>query len=587
MILLLLSGLVATPVNFDPQDGYQNVSVGFINAPKSLYVPDVGILSFPWSGVGSDDEAFSLHRVLQGLLDSANGNAGFTDPDAFFAALWQTQCEDPLDADPRTNCEPQDQNGFPTHCADQGFCDLVQDTTPSDFKPYALINRFDLMNEKSCGQGRIIFQRKTLFDGTVDDQEIDKLPLVIFEMNVPNPAAGSACPIDDGCRAWAERWAELSELDRDQRRAALMEMYFDGYGPYQPVIQWSAVREGVGAVRIFGDQNHFTTESETWNNDMYRFVDACNPPHVAGSSCTVTATPNGPLGGITQNGTCQPLPATGRLSCAVANPVPELPLGFFQVNLSIVGLLGPVDDPPNRPGKSEDKVGGDDDESFAALVGQKSEGATGAAAAKMTLTSSAPHLAWHKGLLASAPHPELFANDSAFFDWFLQRGVPVLARATHITHMDLPGAGTTAYPTPGVANTQDGIMYGVTDTQTYAGFGQVDAPHQTHVNLNAPYAGTFTSAPTRSAESAHRPRLRPAHHTRQPDVPHEHGLVRRLPRLRPRREPRQSRRRPRPRRLQRPRPRPDGHRLSRLARDGAGRLLVLRGQRPLQSADAV
>lgn len=465
---LLLGAAVGAPYGFDPGNAYDNPDPNHFNATTSLYVPDLDILEHQSSGPGIGGRAFSMRRVLQALIDSGGPGVSPSSPDALFAEIWRTQCQDPNDSNPRTNCEPLDDNGFPTHCADQSFCDLATATGPDDFKPLVLVNRVDMMNSQSCGQARIIFQRHTVASaggGHVDLQEGDKLPLVIFEMNVPNPAAASVCPIDDGCRQWADRWAQLSDptMSRSDRRQALEQMYFDGFGPYAPVVRWSALKEGVGALRIFGHELSFETEDEWWNNDVYAPFFACNGK-TTGAACTTQWSPDGVFGGSSTAGTCAPSGPAGRLACLVGGQrpgPPDRPLGFFQVNLRL-------------------------DRWFVEAEARPAEALRGGQSIAL---APSRRLVWRKGLLDAAPHPGELANNAAYFDWFLDEAVPALASANHIAQIDLPRVGTPGFPNPAAANTQDGIMYGSPDPQTYAGFGQSGSPLQSHVDLALPHGG--------------------------------------------------------------------------------------------------
>ncbi len=515
---LLMSVLLTVPDQFDPLNAYENPTPGYFNATKTLYVPDVDILQFQEFGPGVGDRSFALRRVLQTLIQSGGTAASGLTPDSFFEQIWRTQCKDPWNSNPTTNCEPYDQNGYPTHCAQQEYCQLTTLTGPDDYKPLVLVNRVDMMSETSCGQARIVFQRDTVTDGLgghIDGHEVEKLPLVIFEMNVPNPAAGSACPVDDGCRDWARRWAELSDattMPRAQRRQALVDMYFNGYAQYHPVVRWQALQEGLGAVRIFGNDETFNDDDEWWNNDVYAPFFACDSKNV-GDPCVVQWTAGGSFGGATSGpGVCAPEAPTGRLGCEVGGELPapaDRPLGFFQVNLSIppkgpVGPIDPIDDmdstlcdavfstPISEVQDSLDAQGELTSDSVSqapavCFVGQQTMSATPNTATNGKFVGpivTKPRLTWHKGLLASAPHPDLFATDPNFFEWFLQRGVPALAQANHIAQMDLPAVGISVYPDPTKANTQDGVMYGTTDTQTYAGWGAWNSPLQQHVDLN-------------------------------------------------------------------------------------------------------
>lgn len=195
--------------------GDQDIS---IDARKSLFVTDTAILA-----------SFPLSRVMNQLAtQGGGGQSGLT----LFRKWWDTQnatgtvgpihCVSTLDS-------------FPYQCpreeGQQAFEDPFAGPTEQQYKPVALVNRFDLApsSGKDCGEYRIIYMRRS--------GEVSPGPRgsIIFEAVLPNPnpATGLA-----GCRPVQEMWAQLSLPGRSDadRAASLSSFFFTGLPTFLPVV---------------------------------------------------------------------------------------------------------------------------------------------------------------------------------------------------------------------------------------------------------------------------------------------------------------------------------------------------------------
>ncbi len=157
-------------------------------------------------------EGFTLRRILQKIAENSGLNPN---PVRHYQQM--------IDASNRRTVTPGAQactgtlNGFPLEC---DRLEGEQLDTIDNWFVIALVNRFDLApsSGEHCGQQRIILANNTdLGNGRM---------FIIIEAQVPNP--NRSCGIE-GCRAIAEFWAELSEIQSPQaRRRRLQAAFLDG-----------------------------------------------------------------------------------------------------------------------------------------------------------------------------------------------------------------------------------------------------------------------------------------------------------------------------------------------------------------------
>ncbi|MGH9419453.1 MAG: hypothetical protein ACRD3J_05725, partial [Thermoanaerobaculia bacterium] len=139
-------------------------------------------------------------------------------------------------------------NGFSRRCPTPEGVLAAAPFTAGEYVPIALVNRFDQApaGGANCGQFRLIFARKLTFQ--------KKLHIIIEPvLRNPYPSAGLA-----GCRAVAQFWAGLTNVDSTaERRAKLESFYFDGLPGFPPVLDPAQVAPGSGGgirtTQIVGD----------------------------------------------------------------------------------------------------------------------------------------------------------------------------------------------------------------------------------------------------------------------------------------------------------------------------------------------
>jgi hypothetical protein len=193
-----------------------------LDARRSLVVTDQAILDgFSFERVMNAVVARSgtrttAIRLYQQLFDTQNPKPGLVAPDA-------AHCDDFIvDGKPGFN-------GLPRRCpTDEGALATTDPFANGDHIPLALINRFDLtpVDGSDCGQYRIIFARKS-------DSAFRRLHF-IFEAVLPNPTPSEGI---EGCRAVAQFWADLSNVNSiSERRARLDRFFFTGLDGFEPAI---------------------------------------------------------------------------------------------------------------------------------------------------------------------------------------------------------------------------------------------------------------------------------------------------------------------------------------------------------------
>lgn len=231
LTVLCLWGCAAEPEPLEElQQSLRDGEPDFLDVRRSLAVTEVDIL-----------QRFSLERVMNQLARQSRvrGLRGID----LFRQWWATQnsggddpsphCDDEVDANGRTllNTFPYDCRPPPSEGA-QADCRSFDDPACA-YVPIGLFNRFDKAPEDGshCGEHRIIYGKTT---GQTDRFDRN---LVIFEAVVPNPQPRFGV---QGCRRLIEEWAALSFIERREQRAARLErLYFDGLGPFEPVVSFA------------------------------------------------------------------------------------------------------------------------------------------------------------------------------------------------------------------------------------------------------------------------------------------------------------------------------------------------------------
>ncbi|HXH42066.1 MAG TPA: hypothetical protein VNN08_25810 [Thermoanaerobaculia bacterium] len=192
-----------------------------VDPHRSFAVTDTALLA-----------GFTFQRVLDQLV-ARGGVPGLTSAQ-LYRQWFDTQNAKPGMAEPTgphcddftTNGSPSF-NGFPRRCPTFEGTLAAAPFTSTEYFPIAVVNRFDQApaDGSNCGQFRLIFARRAPLPQRLH---------IIFEpvLRNPNPSAGLA-----GCRAVAQFWAGLTNIDSpDDRRARLESFYFDGLTGFPPVI---------------------------------------------------------------------------------------------------------------------------------------------------------------------------------------------------------------------------------------------------------------------------------------------------------------------------------------------------------------
>ncbi|WP_272825960.1 hypothetical protein [Sorangium sp. Soce836] len=225
---------------------------------KSLVVTDTDIVS-----------AFTLQDVLQQLVDQADV-PGLT-PLQVFRQMFDTyrkadeglalgpHCDDVVLSNPPpptqgifTESFDGSINGFPVICS--RAVGQEADTDPfagppeeSLYMATTLVNRFDLADPlgSDCGEHRVVFARR----GGHAQLNGGMRSFIIFESRLPNPTPSLG---REGCRPVVELWRGLSDPAKsvEERRAALLDFYFDGLPGFSPVIHIDRFSAGSGQIRV-------------------------------------------------------------------------------------------------------------------------------------------------------------------------------------------------------------------------------------------------------------------------------------------------------------------------------------------------
>jgi len=192
-----------------------------LDARRSLVVTDQAILDgFSFERVmnavvGRSGTRTTAIRLYQQLFDTQNAKPGLVAPDA-------AHCDDYIvDGKPGFN-------GLPRRCpTDEGALATTDPFASGEHIPLGLINRFDLtpVDGSNCGQYRIIFAKRS-------NSAFRRLHF-IFEAVLPNPTPSEGI---EGCRAVAQFWADLSNVNSiSERRARLERFFFTGLDGFDPV----------------------------------------------------------------------------------------------------------------------------------------------------------------------------------------------------------------------------------------------------------------------------------------------------------------------------------------------------------------
>ena len=192
-----------------------------LDARRSFVVTDQAILDgFSFERVmnavvGRSGTRTTAIRLYQQLFDTQNAKPGLVAPDA-------AHCDDYIvDGKPGFN-------GLPRRCpTDEGALATTDPFASGDHIPLGLTNRFDLtpVDGSNCGQYRIIFAKRS-------NSAFRRLHF-IFEAVLPNPTPSEGI---EGCRAVAQFWADLSNVNSiSERRARLERFFFTGLDGFDPV----------------------------------------------------------------------------------------------------------------------------------------------------------------------------------------------------------------------------------------------------------------------------------------------------------------------------------------------------------------
>ncbi len=244
------------------------------------------------------DTSFKLSTVLTAILNQANV-PGQT-PENLYRRIWDTQ---------RTSANGAFSEPFAPHCNDSGSTingfaqdcprnegNLATGLPDSQFRPVALINRFDLAptDGSHCGEYRIIY---SMFGqpGRV---------FLIFEAQLPNPTP--ECGIE-ACRPVAEFWRSLPTLTPANMNASLQSFYFAGLPGFRPVIHPQnygfAGTSGPSGGQIRANMFH---SNINWQLREFHLERGC-----VGTTCNLFALPvsdkNNPFGNLFNSNSTLPL----------------------------------------------------------------------------------------------------------------------------------------------------------------------------------------------------------------------------------------------------------------------------------------
>jgi len=214
-----------------------------VDPRRSLFVTEVEVVQ----------NAISLEDVL-GQLARESRIPGLEAID-LWDQWWDTQNTSPglglgPNCDDVVNAQGEPAiNGFPIECPRNEGAEI--NATPFDpfsnsfYEPIALVNRMDLMPEdgSNCGEYRVIFARRSGQNNGL------RRNLLIFEATLPNPNPGCEA---DGCRAVAEFWARLSQVEDPMLRARMLRGFYLRGLPdagVEPVIRIGHFGPGAGQIR--------------------------------------------------------------------------------------------------------------------------------------------------------------------------------------------------------------------------------------------------------------------------------------------------------------------------------------------------
>jgi hypothetical protein len=272
-----------------------------LDAHRSMIITDLALL-----------EGFTFQRVLDQLV-ARSGVPNITSAQ-LYRQWFDTQNPKPGLADASApHCDDfttdgsPSFNGFPRRCPTLEGALAATPFTSGEYFPIALVNRFDQApaDGSNCGQFRVVFAR-----GMPAGQRLH----IIMEpvLRNPNPASGLA-----GCRAVAQFWAGLTNVDSQaDRRARLESFFFDGIAGMPPVIDPdNFTAASGGGIRT-------TQQGADHNPRMYQFrlTKECNP------ACTLRMTPdvlqNMPIGRLFDS--TSTMPGAQAFQDALVEQVPNL-----------------------------------------------------------------------------------------------------------------------------------------------------------------------------------------------------------------------------------------------------------------------
>jgi hypothetical protein len=215
-----------------------------LDARRSMIITDVALL-----------EGFTFQRVLDQLV-TRSGVANITSAQ-LYRQWFDTQNAKPGMAEAAApHCDDfivdgsPSFNGFPRRCPTLEGALAAAPFTATEYFPIALVNRFDQApaDGSNCGQFRLVFARRT---------PVGQRLHIIMEpvLRNPNPSSGLA-----GCRAVAQFWAGLTNVDSQaDRRAKLESFFFDGIAGMPPVIDpdnfTAASGGGIRTTQVGADHN--------------------------------------------------------------------------------------------------------------------------------------------------------------------------------------------------------------------------------------------------------------------------------------------------------------------------------------------
>ncbi len=282
----VLSCGAAAPASGDDENlGSAQQALVSVDARRSLVATEKVILA-----------RFPFKRVMDALV-AQSGVSGLTSLQ-LFQSWWNTQNPAPLGSCTATlNSYPYECRPSPSEGVQAGLDPFAEplDSNPNAYLPVGVFMRPDLARKttKSCGEYRIVYARRA---GVTDARQRN---LIIFEGYLPNPRADGLLK---GCKALAQRMADLSLDDATTRANKLEQAFFEGFGAYSRVVDvthYGANPSSLGQVRT----NQFI-DGPTWNLREFKLRRTCGA-----SGCTaltfepVTVKNNafGPLFGAVAN----------------------------------------------------------------------------------------------------------------------------------------------------------------------------------------------------------------------------------------------------------------------------------------------